>query len=85
MSFSCDLDCRYWVRLENAVTHATKLAAKGSAAVGELVQADLGSRRLPGGDVPLHAPARAPREPGSADRARGPALRAAVGARLASP
>ena len=28
-SFSCDLDCRYWVRLENAVTHSTKLAAQG--------------------------------------------------------
>jgi hypothetical protein len=45
-SFRCDLDCRYWVRLENAVTHSTKLAARGSAKVGELVQADLGSRRL---------------------------------------
>ena len=45
-SFRCDLDCRYWVRLENAVTHATKLEAKGSAEVGELVQADLGTRRL---------------------------------------
>ncbi len=49
VSFSCDLDCRYWVRLENAVTHATKLAAKGSAEVGELVQADLGTRRLKAG------------------------------------
>ncbi len=49
VSFRCDLDCRYWVRLENAVTHATKLAAKGSAPVGELVQAQLGSRRLPPG------------------------------------
>ena len=46
VSFSCDLDCRYWVRLENAVTHATRLAAKGSAEIGELVQADLGRRRL---------------------------------------
>ena len=45
-SFSCDLDCRYWVRLENAVTHATKLEAKGLAGVGELVRADLGTRRL---------------------------------------
>jgi hypothetical protein len=49
VSFRCDLDCRYWVRLENAVTHATKLATKGSAAVGELVQAELGSRRLAAG------------------------------------
>ena len=49
VSFRCDLDCRYWVRLENAVTHATKFAARGSATVGELVQADLRSRRLPAG------------------------------------
>ena len=49
VSFRCDLDCRYWVRLENAVTHSTKLAAKGSAEVGELVQADLGTRRLKAG------------------------------------
>ena len=37
------------MRLENAVTHATKLATKGSAEVGELVQADLGTRRLKAG------------------------------------
>jgi hypothetical protein len=49
VSFTCDLDCRYWVRLENAVTHSTKLAAKGSAEVGELVQADLGTRHLRAG------------------------------------
>jgi hypothetical protein len=49
VSFTCNLDCRYWVRLENAVTHATKLASKGSAPIGELVQARLGSRRLPPG------------------------------------
>jgi len=46
VSFRCDLDCRYWVRLENAQTHATKLATKGTAEVGELVQADLGTRQL---------------------------------------
>ena len=45
-SFRCDLDCRYLVRLENAVTHATRLAASGAAEVGDLVQADLGTRRL---------------------------------------
>jgi hypothetical protein len=45
-TFTCDLDCRYWVRLENAATHATKLAAHGSALVGEPVTADLGTRRL---------------------------------------
>jgi hypothetical protein len=46
VSFRCDLDCRYWVRLENAQTHATKLATRGAAEIGELVQADLGSRQL---------------------------------------
>jgi hypothetical protein len=46
VSFSCDLDCRYRVRLENADTRATRLSARGSAQVGELVQADLGKRRL---------------------------------------
>jgi hypothetical protein len=49
VSFRCDLDCRYWVRLENAATHSTKLAANGSAEVGELVQADLGARHLKAG------------------------------------
>ena len=46
VSFGCDLDCRYWVRLENAVTHSTKLATRGSAEVGEPVRADLGTRHL---------------------------------------
>ena len=49
VSFACDLDCRYWVRLENAETHSTKLAARGSAEVSEVVQADLGTRRLKAG------------------------------------
>jgi len=49
VSLTCDLDCRYWVRLENAVTHSTKLAASGAAEVGELVQIDLGSRSLRSG------------------------------------
>jgi hypothetical protein len=46
VSFRCSLDCRYVVRLEDASTRATRLSARGSAAVGELVQADLGSKRL---------------------------------------
>jgi hypothetical protein len=46
VSFRCDLDCRYQVRLENAATRATKLSARGTARVGELVQATLGPRRL---------------------------------------
>jgi hypothetical protein len=46
VSFACDLDCRYWVRLENAATRATLLGRKSSAAVGEVKQVDLGTRRL---------------------------------------
>jgi hypothetical protein len=42
----CNFDCTYWARLENAVTHATKLSARGTAEVGELVSIDLGWRRL---------------------------------------
>jgi hypothetical protein len=49
VSFTCDLDCRYRVRLENATTHATKLGRKSSAAVGELRQVNLGTRRLRAG------------------------------------
>jgi hypothetical protein len=45
-SFRCDLDCRYRVRLENAVTRVTKLGKRGRAEVGELVEVDLGYRRL---------------------------------------
>lgn len=45
-TFRCDLDCRWWVRLENAATRSTKLAAKGSALAGVPTTADLGSRRL---------------------------------------
>jgi len=48
-SLRCDLDCNYRVRLENAVTHSTKLSAGGTAAVGQLVQVDLGTRHLPRG------------------------------------
>jgi hypothetical protein len=45
-SFRCDLDCAYRVRLENAVTHVTKLGTRGLAEVGELVEVDLGYRAL---------------------------------------
>jgi hypothetical protein len=48
-TLQCDLDCRYRVRLENALTHSTKLSKRGSATVDELVQVDLGTRRLPPG------------------------------------
>lgn len=46
VSFSCSLDCVYRVRLEDAVTRRTKLATRGRAEVGDLVQVDLGTRRL---------------------------------------
>jgi hypothetical protein len=45
-SFRCDLDCRYRVRLENAATGVTKLGARGTGEVGELVEVDLGFRGL---------------------------------------
>jgi hypothetical protein len=48
-TFRCDLDCVYRLRLENAVTHATRLSRKGRAEVGETVQVDLGTRRLGAG------------------------------------
>jgi hypothetical protein len=49
VSFACDLDCRYWVRLENAITHRTLLGKKGSAAIGDVKQVGLGTRRLRAG------------------------------------
>jgi hypothetical protein len=42
----CNLDCGYRVRVENAVTGQTKLSRRGRAEVGELVEVDLGTRRL---------------------------------------
>jgi hypothetical protein len=49
VTFRCDLDCVYLVRLERADTHSTKLSRRGRAEVGELVQVDLGPRRLAAG------------------------------------
>ena len=46
VSFRCNLDCRWRVRLENAVTHVTKLGKRGAAEVDELVDVDLGYRSL---------------------------------------
>jgi hypothetical protein len=42
----CSLDCAYRVRVENVATGRTKLSRRGRAAVGELVEVDLGTRRL---------------------------------------
>jgi len=48
-TFSCDLDCRYTMRLENADTHATKMSLHGQALVGEETQVAFRPRRLPPG------------------------------------
>jgi hypothetical protein len=44
--FRCSLDCVYRVRVENAATGRTKLSRRGRGEVGELVEVDLGPRRL---------------------------------------
>ena len=75
VSLACDLDCRYWVRLENAATHATRLAARGSAAVGEVVQADLGRRRLKPGTYRYTLRLVHPVNPAPATVRRGPSFR----------
>jgi hypothetical protein len=46
MRLRCNLDCVYRVRFVNAATGRTKAARRGSADVGELVELDLGPRRL---------------------------------------
>ena len=75
VSFRCDLDCRYWVRLENAVTRSTRLARKGSAEVGELVQADLGTRHLKAGTYRYTIRLIHPVNPAPANVRRGPGFR----------
>ena len=74
-SFRCDLDCRYWVRLENADTRATRLARRGSAVVGELVQADLGKRRLKPGRYRYTLQLVHPVNPAAPTVRRGPVFR----------
>lgn len=49
MRLRCNLDCVYRVRVENAATGRTKLSRRGRAGVGELVEVDLGPKRLPRG------------------------------------
>jgi len=49
VTFRCNLDCVYQVRLENAVTRSTKVSRKGRAEVGEIVKVDLGKPRLRSG------------------------------------
>jgi hypothetical protein len=47
--FRCSLDCVYRVRVENVATGRTKLSRRGRGEVGELVEVDLGPRRLGSG------------------------------------
>jgi hypothetical protein len=75
VSFSCDLDCRYWVRLENVATRATRLAARGAAQVGEVVQADLGKRRLKPGTYRYTLRLVHPVNPAAPTVRRGPGFR----------
>lgn len=74
-SFRCDLDCRYRVRLENAATRSTKLSVRGSAQVGELVQATLGPRRLAPGTYRYTLSVVHPVNPAAPTLRRGPSFR----------
>jgi hypothetical protein len=74
-TFRCDLDCVYQVRLENAVTHATKLGRKGRAEVGEIVRVDLGKRRLRAGDYRYTLRLVHPVNPAAPTVRRGPVFR----------
>ena len=74
-SFRCDLDCRYRVRLENAATRSTKLSVRGSAKVGELVQATLGPRRLAPGTYRYTLSVVHPVNPAAPTLRRGPSFR----------
>jgi len=74
-TFRCDLDCVYQVRLENAVTHATKLSRKGRAEVGETVQVDLGTRRLRAGEYRYTLRLVHPVNPAAPTMRRSPAFR----------
>ena len=75
VSFRCDLDCRYRVRLENAATRTTKLGRQGSALIGELVQANLGTRRLAAGTYRYTIELVHPVNPAAPTIRRGPVFR----------
>ena len=73
--FRCNLDCVYQVRLENAVTHRTKLGRKGRAEVGETVQIDLGRRRLAAGEYRYSLRLVHPVNPAAPTLRQGPAFK----------
>ena len=75
VSFRCDLDCVYQVRLENAATHSTKLVRRGRAEVGKLVQSDLRPRRLAPGAYRYTIRLDHPVNPGPPTLRRGPVFR----------
>jgi hypothetical protein len=74
VSFKCGLDCLYQVRLERVPTRSTKLARKGRAEVGELVQVELGSRRLAPGQYRYTLRLVHPVNPGPPTIRQGPAF-----------
>jgi hypothetical protein len=74
VSFRCGLDCLYQVRLERVPTRSTKLARKGRAEVSELVQVDLGSRRLAPGRYRYTLRLLHPVNPGPPTIRQGPAF-----------
>lgn len=75
VSFACNLDCRWWVRLENTATGATRLGRKGSAAVGDVVRVDLGTRRLRPGTYRYTLQLVHPVNPAEPTLRRGPGFR----------
>jgi hypothetical protein len=72
VSLTCNFDCVYQVRLERVPTRSTKLVRRGRAEVGELVQVDLGSRRLAPGEYRYTLRLVHPVNPAPATRLAGP-------------
>lgn len=70
----CSLDCVYQVRVEKASTHSTKLSRRGRGEVGELVEIDLGSRRLAPGEYRYTLRLIHPVNPASPTIRQGPAF-----------
>ena len=71
----CSLDCTYRVRVENVATGGTKLSRRGRAAVGELVEIDLGTRRLARGTYGFTLRLQHPVNPAAPTLRQGPPFR----------